>query len=467
MSTIRISDITLKQKAAEILSFKEKIELVKLVDKLHVDVIELTGIRQVKADSLFIKTVCQTVSESTICVEALPDKYNIDTTWKALQNAHKARLQISAPVSLVQMEYLNHKKPEAVIKDVVEAVSYAKTLTDDVEFKAVDATRSEKEFLYDILNKAVDAGATTVTVCDTAGNMLPQEFGAFIEEIHQNVDLKECVLGVSCNDEMAMADACSVAAMIAGSKEVKVSIYPDGNASLKNVASILQKKGSEYDLVSNIRTVELKRICETATRMFTDTRSKTSPFDTGVRESGFERYFTINDDITAIIKETEKLGYDLMEEDQIRVYEEFKNIAAKKDQVSEKEIDAIVASNALQVPATYEIENYIINCCNVFSASAHLRLKKNGSLLESVAIGDGPVDAAFLAVEQIVGMHYELDDFQIRAVTEVREAMGETIVKLRSKGRIYSGRGLATDIVGSSISAYVNALNKIVYEEAE
>ncbi len=467
MSTIRISDITLKQKAAEILSFKEKIELVKLVDKLHVDVIELTGIRQVKADSLFIKTVCQTVSESTICVEALPDKYNIDTTWKALQNAHKARLQISAPVSLVQMEYLNHKKPEAVIKDVVEAVSYAKTLTDDVEFKAVDATRSEKEFLYDILNKAVDAGATTVTVCDTAGNMLPQEFGAFIEEINQNVDLKECVLGVSCNDEMAMADACSVAAMIAGSKEVKVSIYPDGNASLKNVASILQKKGSEYDLVSNIRTVELKRICETATRMFTDTRSKTSPFDTGVRESGFERYFTINDDITAIIKETEKLGYDLMEEDQIRVYEEFKNIAAKKDQVSEKEIDAIVASNALQVPATYEIENYIINCCNVFSASAHLRLKKNGSLLESVAIGDGPVDAAFLAVEQIVGMHYELDDFQIRAVTEGREAMGETIVKLRSKGRIYSGRGLATDIVGSSISAYVNALNKIVYEEAE
>ena len=467
MSTIRISDITLKQKASEILSFKEKIELVKLVDKLHVDVIELTGIRQVKADSLFIKTVCQTVSESTICVEVLPDQYNIDTTWKALQNAKKARLQISAPVSLVQMEYLNHKKPEAVVKDVVNAINYARTLTTDVEFKAVDATRAEKDFLYDIIRKAVDAGASTVTVCDTAGNMLAQEFGAFITGIKENVDFKGSVLGVSCNDEMAMADACSVAAMISGSEEVKASIYSDGTASLKNIASILQKKGSEYDLVSNIRTVELKKICEQAARMFTDTRSKTSPFDTGVRDTVFERYFTINDGIETIIQETEKLGYDLLEEDQIRVYEEFKNVASKKDQVSEKEIDAIVASNALQVPSTYQIEDYIINCCNVFSASAHLRLRKNGVMKESVAIGDGPVDAAFLAIEQITGMHYELDDFQIRAVTEGREAMGETIVKLRSKGRIYSGRGLSTDIVGSSISAYVNALNKIVYEEAE
>jgi 2-isopropylmalate synthase len=160
-----------------------------------------------------------------------------------------------------------------------------------------------------------------------------------------------------------------------------------------------------------------------------------------------------------------RLGYDLSEEDQIRVYVEFMRLAGTKEVITSPEIDVIVASYALQVPPAYALAEYIINASNVFSASAHIRLKKNGEVMESVALGDGPVDASFLAIEQIAGVHYELDDFQIRAVTEGREAMGEALVKLRVGGKIYSGRGLSTDIIGSSISAYINALNKIVYEE--
>ncbi|MBO4861799.1 MAG: 2-isopropylmalate synthase, partial [Firmicutes bacterium] len=160
-------------------------------------------------------------------------------------------------------------------------------------------------------------------------------------------------------------------------------------------------------------------------------------------------------------------GYDLSEEDKIKVYERFKTIAAKKEKVSARELDAIVASSAMQVPPTYKIEDYIINSGNTISATAHIRLRKNGDLKESVAIGDGPVDASFLAIEQIAGRHYELDDFQIQAVTEGREAMGEAIVKLRAGGKLYSGRGISTDIIGSSIRAYINALNKIAYEEEE
>ena len=144
----------------------------------------------------------------------------------------------------------------------------------------------------------------------------------------------------------------------------------------------------------------------------------------------------------------------------------FCRIAAKKQTVGEKELDAIIASAALQVPPTYRLESYVINTGNTISASAQMKLTKNGQTLSGVSLGDGPVDAAFLAIESILGRHYELDDFQIQAVTEGREAMGESVVKLRSGGKLYSGRGISTDIIGASVHAYLNAINKIVYEEA-
>ena len=160
------------------------------------------------------------------------------------------------------------------------------------------------------------------------------------------------------------------------------------------------------------------------------------------------------------------LGYDLSEEDGAKVYEAFCRIAAKKQTVGEKELDAIIASAALQVPPTYRLESYVINTGNTISASAQMKLTKNGQTLSGVSLGDGSVDAAFLAIESILGRHYELDDFQIQAVTEGREAMGESVVKLRSGGKLYSGRGISTDILGASVHAYLNAINKIVYEEA-
>ena len=194
-------------------------------------------------------------------------------------------------------------------------------------------------------------------------------------------------------------------------------------------------------------------------------RGKNSPFDTGVQpESGV--YLTAHDSMEAVLKAVAALGYDLAEEDGVKVYEAFGRIAEKKQTVGEKELDAIVASAALQVPPAYRLESYVINTGNTISASAHMKLTKGGQSLEGISLGDGPIDAAFLAIEQIVGRHYELDDFQIQAVTEGREAMGESVVKLRSAGKLYSGRGISTDIVGASIRAYLSALNKIVYEEA-
>ena len=175
-------------------------------------------------------------------------------------------------------------------------------------------------------------------------------------------------------------------------------------------------------------------------------------------------HLDVNDTQEDVTAATIKLGYDLSPEDKARVYEEFLRVAEKKT-VGAKELDAIVASVALQVPPTYRLVSYVINSGNVISATASIVLEKDGKELRGLCAGDGSIDAAFLAIEQIIGTHYELDDFQIQAVTEGREAVGTAVVKLRSNGKLYSGRGISTDIIGASIHAYINALNKIVYEE--
>ena len=159
------------------------------------------------------------------------------------------------------------------------------------------------------------------------------------------------------------------------------------------------------------------------------------------------------------------MGYDLSEEDGTKVYDEFLRVAAKK-RITAKELDAIVASVALQVEPTYKVINYVVNSGNIITSSAQVTLEKKGETLHGISTGDGPIDAAFHAVEQIIGSHYELDDFQINSVTEGKGAMGSAVVKLRKDGKLYSGNGISTDIIAASIKAYINALNKIVYEEA-
>ena len=173
-----------------------------------------------------------------------------------------------------------------------------------------------------------------------------------------------------------------------------------------------------------------------------------------------------HDTIEAVSDAVRRLGYDLTDEDNVRVYEEFKKVAAKK-KVTAKDLDAVVASVAMQAAPVYKLESYVINNGNIISSSAQIKLSRDGEILSGIAMGDGPIDAAFRALEQIVGHHFELDDFQIQAVTEGKEAVGSALIKLRNEGKLYSGNGISTDIIGASIGAYINALNKIVNEEAE
>ena len=467
MEGIRISDTTMKQLAAtgEALSFKGKLEIAKLLDKLGVCAIEVEGLSGSRSDVLRVKSLATAVKGSVLAVPVSLDPASVDATWEALSEAAHPRLQVSAPMSAVQMEYLSHLKPAAMLPLIGELVSACKKHTDDVEFLAEDATRADAAFLAQAIDQAIAAGATTVTVCDSTGAMLPDEFAAFIEDLRSSVPALDGVaLGVSVSDGLSMADACTLAALRAGAVEAKACATGQG-ASLANIAQVISSREELFGGPCHLHTVELRRIVGQIEWLCSTKRTKTSPFDDGVQDSAPDVALSFGDGVADVLKAAARLGYELNDEDGQAVLEAVQDVLKHKELVDARELDAIIASVALQFPATYEVESYVINSGSGISAMAHLRIAHAGEVLEAVALGDGPIDAAFLAMEKITNHHYELDDFQIRAVTEGHEAMGETVVRLLSDGRLYSGRGISMDIVGSSIQAYVNALNKIAYEE--
>ncbi len=470
MVKLTISDVTLKQTAKSgdySLSFREKIEIAKLLNKIHVSVIELPAIVKEKTDMLLIKSVASCVTYSKIAVPVNLAEQDVERVAQALSNAKNPRIQVVVPTSTVQMEYICGKKPAAVLTMIDELVSKAKSYCDDVEFVADDATRSDTEFLYSAVSRAIAAGATTVTLCDTAGKMFSDELAEFIGDIIKFVpEIKDVNIGFQCSDELDMACAGSVAAMRSGANEIKVSSVDCGTcANIESFSQVIRFFGEEYGFTSGVRTTELQKVAKQIEWIANSKRSKTSPFDSIVVGSAEDFVLSEHDDITEVAKAIESLGYELSQEDISNVYKEFLRISGKKT-VGAKELDAIVASAALQVPTTYFLESYVINSGNIINGTANITLKKNGEILRGLSCGDGPIDAAFLAIEQIIGHHYELDDFQIQSVTEGKEAMGSALVRLRSNGKLYSGKGISTDIIGASIRAYLNALNKIVYEEA-
>ncbi len=469
MKKIAIADTTIKyagKNSGYTLSFREKLEVAKLLEKLNVDVIELGAVENEKADLLLIKSICSSAGDSIIAVPIGIKENEAETVWSALKSADKPRLQVQLPVSDAQMEYIAGKKPAAMLEIIEDRVRGCKQYCDDVEFIAVDATRSNFEFLCETISAAIKNGANIVTVCDTAGVMLAYELTAFIEKLYAAVpELESVTLGIEIANTISLADSGSISAVMAGAGLIKAAVGNRAMASLSSIVGIISAKADVIGKESNVKTTQLKRVTEQIEWICKD-NGRAHTADKENNENN-DMTFSCHDDMAAITKAVNLLGYDLSDEDNAKVYEAFSKIAAKKERVGASELDAIVASVALQVPPTYRLESYVINTGNTISASSHMRLNKNGEVLEGISLGDGPIDAAFLAVEQIVGQHFELDDFQIKSITEGREAMGEAVVKLRSNGKLFSGRGISTDIVGSSINAYINAINKIVYEESE
>jgi len=470
MKKLLISDVTLRQdfkRQDAALSFREKVEIAKLLGKLSPYAIELPALGAEKVDALLVKSIAMAVKNCRLVLPVALKENGVAEAWNALREAAHPCLQITVPTSTVQMEYQCHKKPDQMVAMIGDLIREAKACCEEVEFVAEDATRAEEAFLVRAVQAAVDAGASRVTLSDTAGRLLPEETAAFVSAMLEKVSgLSEIPVGISCSDELHLAAACSVAAVQSGAQLVKATTAESGLLMLDALGAILRARGSELGIEADIAMTELQRITKQVNWITHSKRSASSPFDSGVQ--GAPAYSFRLDTGSAqaeVMQAVARLGYDLSEEDHAKVYESFRQIAAKKE-VGEKELEAIIASAAMQVPPTYTLESYVINCGNIITATAHMKLFKQGKLQQGIAIGDGPIDAAFLAIEQIIGRHYELDDFQIQSVTEGREAMGSALVRLRADGKLYSGKGISTDIVGASIRAYINALNKIVYEES-
>lgn len=464
---ILVSDVTMKQtdgQQGSALSFRQKIELAKLLNRLGVSVIETSPILNGKPDVLLVKSLATAVKDSVLAVPVdFTDIGSPAATWDALQEAVHPRLQVSVPVSAVQMEYLTHKKPAAVLDLISVQVKLCAAFCPDVEFIAQDFARSDESFLADAVKAAVEAGAKTVTFWDSACTLLPEDFASFVRKTRS--ELPEGVnLGVLCTNDLYLADACAIAAVTAGADEIKTMPYGNSTVSLKRFAKILNTKSDVCHASCGVTLTELDRVVSQI-KMLCEAKSGKASKLLATTPAVDEFKLTVSDNLETVLRAVSKLGYDLSEEDGLKVYETFVRLASMNSTVAAKELDAIVASVAFQVPPTYRLESFVINSGNTISATCHIRLRKGDELLENVSVGDGPVDAAFQAIEKVVGRHFELDDFQIQSVTEGREAMGEAVVRLRFGGKVYSGRGLSTDIVGSSIMAYLSAVNKIAFEE--
>ena len=468
MKNIIISDITLReaeQENAAKLSFKEKVEISKLLEKLQVDIIETGYVGTLPADSVFVKMLASTLEYSTLCVPVTLSKELIDEAWAALSKAKKPRLNLIVPTSTVGMEYIYQMKAEKMLPLAEELTAHAVSLCNDVEFTAEDAVRSEPQFLAAVLKAAVRAGAKTITLCDSVGEILPDELTAFVSSIKKSVpELSDVTLSFQFKDAIGLASASALCAIQNGVGQLKVSSGTGSDTlSLKELLTVLTTRSEALGISTGINTTSLQRTCAGLAALTGSVE--------GGRKTVSDKKISVSSapvlpddaDIDKLSSYISSIGYDISDDDTERIFAQYIDIARSKRVVAD-DIEALIAETAGQAPPTYHLKNYVINSGSAIAATAYVEFIKDGKVSVALSAGDGPIDAAFKAAEQIFGTKYELEDFQIHAVTGGREATGDAIVKLRHDGKLYSGRGVSADIVGAGIRAYLSAVNKIVYE---
>ncbi len=454
MKKIHVTDFSLKN--AGQISFRDKTNIAKMLDSVGVDAIELAPLKNVKEDTVVNRTIAGMVKNCTVKIATGDTVESIDEAFNSISCAEDPCLRVEVPVSTVQMEYLYHIKAPVMLEKVETLIKTAKEKCEKVELVCLDATRADREFLKSVCAKAEACGAVAVTLCDDAGVMMPDELGEMVADVKSATGIN---VFVCPSDSVRMAAACAVSAIKNGADGVETAVLGDW-LSAEVFSDIMRLKGADMGASCRLDAAGIHRETdEVKALMNGKAGSVTVTADSSYQNVSLNADSTLTDVCEAV----RALGYELSHEDSGKVYEEFKRVASKKSKIGIKEIDAIVASAAMQVPSTYHVESYVINSGNIISATANIVLTRDGEKLCGISVGDGPINAAFLAIEQVIGHHYELDDFQIQSVTEGHEAMGSAVVKLRDGDKLYSGSGVSTDIIGASIRAYINALNKIVY----
>ena len=462
MRTINTSDITLKkisEDRAISLLFREKSAIANCADALGVDAIELPAVKNLREDAIIYKTIAQNVQKATLAIPVGFNKEDVASVWECINEAKKPRLQVELPVSTIHMEYTYHVKQSVMLEKIAELIKEAKTYCDDVEFSALDATRADADFLISAAKEAETNGASIITVCDDAGVSTPEQIAEMVKKVKDAVSIP---VYVQVSDRINMGVASAFAAITKGACGIKCAMAGEDILLTGEFSDAISACSAQIDAKIDLNTTKIHASID-------DMLSK-------INHESYENENTVSDkkkilldsdsSIAQVTQAAEVLGYELSDSDIGNVYKALIGVCEKKGAVGSKEFEALIASSAMQAPSTYHFETYTTTSSNVASAMSQVTLKCNDETICGVANGDGPIDSAFRAIEQCIGHHYELDDFQVQSVTEGKEALGSALVRLRNNGKLYSGNGTSTDIVAASIRAYINALNKIVFEEA-
>lgn len=461
MKKIEITDITLKklsQDRAVSLLFREKTAIAACADSLGADAVELAPIKSLREDTIIYKTISQNVRRSAVTIPVGFTAESVGEAWECVKDAVHPRLQVEVPTSTVQMEYTYHVKADKMIEKIASLTAEAKKLCADVEFSALDATRADEDFLIRAAKEAVANGAGIVTICDDAGVALPEEIAALVKKVKEAVSVP---VYAQVSDSIGMAVASAISAASAGAEGLKCTMAGGDALSMGELSNAISARGDAIGVSAALENTKIHASIEDLL-----SRINHETYETAADVSEKKKIILDSDStLSDVAHAANILGYDLSDEDNGKVFKALSQVCEKKGSVGAKELEALIASFAMQAPSTYHLESYSTNCGNLTSSMSQVTLKCGDEILCGVSTGDGPIDSVFRAIEQSIGFHYELDDFQIQAVTDGKEALGSALVRLRNNGKLYSGNGISTDIVAASIRAYINALNKIVFEE--
>lgn len=507
MEQIKIFDTTLRdgeQTPGISLNIGEKLALAAQLERLGVSVIEAGFPAASKGDKDAVRKISQSLKNTSVCglCRALPG--DIDACWEALKEGVDPRIHIFLATSPVHMEYKLRKTPQQVLEAAVAAVQYAKKFCANIEFSAEDAFRSEPAFLYQVLEQVIAAGATTVNVPDTVGYATPEEYGGFIRGIGEHVpNIDRAVISVHCHNDLGLAVANSLAGVIAGARQVECTMNGlgerAGNASLEEVVMGLEVRKDHYGFAHGVDTKQIYRTSKLTESLTTVDIGATKAIiganafrhESGIHQHGMltnpetyeimtpESIGKIQSDFVlgkhsgrhAFALRLEELGFRVDNQVLEAAFERFKELADRKKEVTDRDISALVEKKSLLVKEHYQLDSFQIQTGNSITSIAGVRLIHEGETFAEAAVGDGPIDAIFRAVDKIIGardtLNCALESYGIRAVTEGKDALGEVTVRVRFGDKVYSGKGLSTDILESSILSYINAINRALTDREE
>ena len=462
MKKIQIVDVTLKKLGEErevSLLFREKSAIASSAEQIGANVIELPAIKNYREDSIIYKSISQNIQNATLSIPVGFSKEGVISAWECIKNAKNPRLQVELPVSTIQMEYTYHVKQEKMLVKIAELVKEAKNYCKDVEFSALDATRANLDFLISAVQEAEKNGATYISICDNSGTSMPSDVASLVEKVINAVSIP---VYVQVSDRINMGVASAIESISKGVCGLKCAMIGKEVLLAGEISDAMSVCASKIDAEIELKNTKIHANIDDLLSKINHKTYEPSSIDYDSNQILLDDQSTITDVMNSAVA----LGYDLSEADCGNVYKALITVCEKRGTVGAKEFEALIASNAMQAPSTYHFESYTTTSSNLSKSMSQVTLKMGGEIICGVSSGDGPIDSAFRAIEQCIGYHYELDNFEVQSVTEGKEALGSALVRLRNNGKLYSGNGTSTDIVGASIRAYINAINKIVAEEA-